>query len=275
MKRSLSILFLLILAAAGAAQDTGDDWYALRHEGMKNGLALRAAVEKAVQAYESELHADPASLVRRAALMKALYFLGRYTGASMGEQKTICGKGKTLGEVGKTQLLQKTGLKNFDKPEQAVAKLKDIPGAAEFFFWDGALIGQWALAYGKMAAAREGAAKVILNSGTLASLLDEKMEDAGGHRVVGRLHHQTPSIPFITGWASNKEAMKHLSKAVESGPANPMNYWFYGEVLMDEGKKAEARSVLKRGSALPIRPDKLTEDTDSLGNIRKLLAKLK
>jgi tetratricopeptide (TPR) repeat protein len=275
MKRSLPILFLLVLAAAGAAQESGDAVFAGRHAGMKNGIASRAAIEKAVQTYENELKGDPASLVRRAAVMKALYFLGRYTGASTGEQKAVCGKGKVLGEAGKTQILQKTGLSNFDKPEQAVAKLKDLPGAAEFFFWDGALIGQWALAYGKMAAAREGAAKVILNAGTITYLLDERMEDAGGHRVVGRLHHQTPRIPFITGWASNKEAMKHLAKAVELGPSNPMNYWFYGEVLMDEGKKAEAKTVLEKGAALPIRPEKLTEDTDSQNNIRLLLAKLK
>ena len=275
MKRSISIIVLLILAGMGAAQESGDEWYAKRHEGTKNGMAQKGAIEKAVQAYENELKADSASLVKRAALMKALYFLGRYTGATVQEQKAVCGRGKAVGEVGKAQILQKTGLKNFDRPEQAVANLKDLPGAAEFFFWDGALIGQWALAYGKMAAAREGAARVILNSGMIASLLDEKMEDAGGHRVVGRLHHQTPSIPFITGWASNKEAMKHLARAVELGLANPMNYWFYGEVLMDEGKKAEARAVLEKGAALPVRPEKLTEDTDSLDNIRELLAKLK
>jgi hypothetical protein len=274
MKRLLSVLCILTSALA-MTQTGGDERWAGRHEGMKDGVAPKAAVEGAVQAFETELKGDPSSLVRRAALMKALYFLGRYTGAGVEEQKTVCGRGKTLGEAGKAQILQKTGLKNFDKPEQAVEKLEGLPGAAEFFFWDGALVGQWALAYGKMAAAREGAARTILNSGTIVILLDEKMEDAGGHRVVGRLHHQTPSIPFITGWASNKEALKHLARAVELGPANPMNYWFYGDVLWDEGKKAEARTVLEKGAALPIRPEKLTEDTDSIDNIRKLLAKFK
>jgi tetratricopeptide (TPR) repeat protein len=274
MKVCLSCLFLL-LAAPAFVQESGDAWFARRHEGMKDGVAPRAAAEKAVQAYEAELNADPASLLKRASLMKALYFLGRYTGATAAEQKTICGKGKTVGETGKTQILKQTGLKNFDKPESAAAKVGDIPGALEFFFWDGALTGQWALAYGKMAAAKEGAARAILDSGTIALLLDEQAEDAVGHRVVGRLHHQTPSIPFVTGWASNKEALKHLARAVELGPANPMNYWFYGDVLMAEGRKAEAKAVLEKGAALPPRPEKLTEDTDSIVNIRNLLAKLK
>jgi tetratricopeptide (TPR) repeat protein len=274
MKYFLSCLFLWF-AAPAMVQESGDAWYARRHEGMQNGIAPKAAIEKAVQAYTVELKTDPSSLMKRAALMEALYFMGRYTGASVAEQKTICGKGKAIGETGKAQIFQQTGLKNFDKPESAAAKLKDTPGATAFFFWDGALIGQWALAYGKMAAAREGAARAILDSGTITLLLDEKAEDAGGHRVVGRLHHQTPSIPFITGWASNKEAMKHLARAVELGPANPMNYWFYGDVLMDEGRKAEAKAVLEKGAALPPRPEKLTEDTDSIANIRNLLAKLK
>jgi len=274
MKVCLPFLFLL-LAVPAMAQESGDAWFAGRHEGMKDGIAPKAPVEKAVLAYEAELNADPSSLIKRAALMKALYFMGRYTGATVAEQKTICAKGKGIGETGKAQILQRTGLKNFDKPESAAIKLKELPGAMEFFFWDGALIGQWALAYGKMAAAREGAARAILNSGTIALLLDEQADDAGGHRVVGRLHHQTPSIPFVTGWASNKEALKHLARAVELGPASPMNYWFYGDVLMDEGRKAEAKAVLEKGAAIPPRPDKLTEDTDSIINIRNLLAKLK
>jgi len=44
---------------------------------------------------------------------------------------------------------------------------------------------------------------------------------------------------------------------------------------VDEGKKAEAGAVLEKGAALSIRPEKLTEDTDSQNNIRLLLAKLK
>ena len=271
MIRILAALFLLISAVL-PAQENGDALFALRHEGMKDGVAPAAAVDRAIAAYEAELKTNPASLEKRTALLRAIYFRARYTGASVAEQKTLCSRGKAAGENGKAALLKQAGLKDFDKPETAAQKLRDIPGAAALLFWDSALWGQWALAYGKMAAAREGAASTIRDEAATAILLDEAFEDAGPRRVLGRLHHQTPSIPFITGWASNKEALKQLKVAVEKGADNPMNWWFYGELLQDEGKKAEAKAAFERGLALIPRPEKLTEDTDSQANIRKLMA---
>lgn len=274
MPRSLAALILL-LAAALPAQEGGDALFARRHDGMKDGVAPPAAVDRAVAAYEAELKADPASLEKRAALLRALYFRARYTGASVAEQKGLCARGKAAGENGKAALLKQAGLKNFGKPEAAARQFKDIPGAAALLFWDSALWGQWALAYGKMAAAREGAASTIRDEAATAILLDENFEDAGPRRVLGRLHHQTPSIPFITGWASNKEALKHLKAAVEKGAGNPMNWWFYGELLLDEGRKAEAKAAFEQGLALEPRADKLTEDADSQANIRALLASIR
>lgn len=274
MTRILATL-LLLAAVVLPAQETGDELFALRHEGMKDGVAPAAAADRAITAYENELKADPSSLVKRAALLRAIYFRARYTGAADAEQKNICSRGKAVGEGGKAALLKQAGLKDFDKPAAVAPKIKDIPGAAALLFWDSALWGQWALAYGKMAAARQGAASTIRDEAATGILLDGAFEDAGPHRVLGRLHHQTPSIPFITGWASNKVAMKELKAAVEKGPASPMNWWFYGELLMDEGMKAEARAAFEKGLALEPRPEKLTEDTDSQANIRKLLAGLK
>lgn len=274
MTRILAALFLL-LAAALPAQDSGDALFALRHEGMKDGIAPAAPVDQAIAAYEAELKAGPGSIEKRAALLRALYFRARFTGATIDQQKAFCARGKAVGENGKAALLKQAGLKDFGKPETAAQKLKDVPGAAALLFWDSALWGQWALAYGKMAAAREGAASTIRDEASTAILLDAALEDAGPLRVLGRLHHQTPSIPFVTGWASNKEALKHLKSAVETGAASPMNWWFYGELLLDEGKKTEAKAAFEKGLALEPRPEKLTEDADSQINIRKLLAGMK
>lgn len=270
MTRILAALFLLI-AVVLPAQESADALFALRHEGMKDGVAPATPVDKAITAYETELKAEPGSIEKRAALLRALYFRARFTGATVDQQKAFCARGKAAGENGKAALLKQAGLKDFDKPETAALKLKDVPGAAALLFWDSALWGQWALAYGKMAAAREGAASTIRDEAATAILLDASLEDAGPLRVLGRLHHQTPSIPFITGWASNKEALKHLKAAVEKGAASPMNWWFYGELLLDEGKKDEAKAAFEKGLALEPRPEKLTEDTDSQINIRKLL----
>ncbi len=274
MIRILSVMMLLA-AFTLPAQESADALFALRQEGMQDGVAPPAPVDRAIAAYEAELKDDPASLEKRAALLRAIYFRSRYTGASIADQKSICARGKAVGEAGKAALLKQAGLKDFDKPEAAAAKLKEVPGAPALLFWDSALWGQWALAYGKMAAARQGAASTIRDEAATAILLDPAIEDAGPYRVLGRLHHQTPSIPFITGWASNKEALKHLKTAVEKGPDNPMNWWFYGELLLDEKKPAEARAAFEKGLALEPRPEKLTEDADSQANIRRLMAGIK
>ena len=198
MTRSLTAL-LVLLAALLPAQESADALFALRHEGMKDGVAPAAAVDKAIAAYEAELKAAPGSLEKRTALLRALYFRARYTGATVDEQKAICARGKTVGEIGKAEILKQTGLKNFSKPE-AVAHLKDTPGAAALLFWDSALMGQWALAYGKMAAAREGAAATIRDEAATAILLD----DVHGGRAVptawwGACTTRPPASPSSRG----------------------------------------------------------------------------
>ena len=48
--------------------------------------------------------------------------------------------------------------------------------------------GEWALAYGKMAAVRQGAADRIRSEATIAMLINPKMDGGGPQRVLGRLH---------------------------------------------------------------------------------------
>ena len=47
-------------------------------------------------------------------------------------------------------------------------------------------------------------------------LIDPKLEGAAPSRVLGRLHDQTPRIPFITGWASNREAVRFLNDSLKA-----------------------------------------------------------
>jgi hypothetical protein len=102
-------------------------------------------------------------------------------------------------------------------PKKRVAyAVRAISGAGEVFFLDSVNWGEWALAYGKIAAVREGAADRIRREATIAMLVDSKIEGGGPQRVLGRLHDQTPHIPFITGWASSEEAVRFL-KAMREG----------------------------------------------------------
>src|SRR5204862_3614601 len=96
--------------------------------------------------------------------------------------------------------------------KQVADAARAIPGAGEIFFWDSVNWGEWALVYGKLAAVKEGAADRIKRESTIAYLIDPKLEGGGPPRVLGRLHDQTPHVPFLTGWAPGKEAVRFLNQ---------------------------------------------------------------
>jgi len=90
--------------------------------------------------------------------------------------------------------------------------------------------------------------------------------------VLGRLHHQTPSIPFVTGWASRAEALKNLRAAVDVAPRNFVNRLYLAEALHDyeKDRRAEARKMLESlvadtpSAALAVEDARAQEDARAL-----------
>ena len=80
--------------------------------------------------------------------------------------------------------------------------------------------------------------------------LDEKYEDAGGHRALGRMYHKLPGFPISFG--NNQKALTHLKRAHELFPKDIITRAFYAEVLYDEGRKEEARKHADFVLATPI-----------------------
>jgi tetratricopeptide (TPR) repeat protein len=80
--------------------------------------------------------------------------------------------------------------------------------------------------------------------------LDEKYENAGAHRALGRMYHQLPGFPISFG--NNRKALKHLERAHELFPRDIITRVFYAEVLYDEGRKEEARKHADFVLATPI-----------------------
>lgn len=266
----MHILFFLLIFMNLSFMDE-EYWYLQK----KEGKSLPEILDESISYFEKELGKNPESFLLRANLLKVLYFKGAYTNLDEEKAKEVFGKGKIVGEEGKEILLKKLNLEKLKNPEEIYDKGKKIEGLGEFFFWDSACWGQWALLYGKFKAAKEGAAKKISISAEVALLFNEKMEDGGPHRVLGRLHHQTPKIPLFTGWVSKDKALKHLKRAVELGPEEPMNYLFLGELYMDLDEKEKAKDTFEKGLKLPVRERKEPADLDSLKKIEKNLKELK
>ena len=237
--------------AEGALAEADRLW-AARGEGATSGEVPPARIDPVIAACRKAIEVDPDSLEGRWRLMRALYFKGEHTTRVPEDQKRIFEEGKKAGEEALALIRKKvssaTGRPtDKDGPVALAPAAKAIPGVAATFLWTGVDWGKWALVFGKTAAARQGAAAKIRDDAEAVILIDPDYDDGAGYRLLGRVHHQTPSIPFITGWASRSAAIKDLRIAMEKGPRNFYNRLYWAEVLHDyePSRREEARKILE------------------------------
>ena len=279
MKRATAILLITLAASAALAQmPEGDQQWALRAEGEQNGHARPEHVNAAIAAYERAIASDPNNLEPHWKLLRTLRFKGAYVATTNEEKKQIYAHAKTAGEAALALVNRKLREKGLADPEKADAKrvadvARAIPGTAETYLWDAINWGEWALAYGKMDAARQGAADRIRREASIANLIDARLEGGSPSRVLGRLYNQTPRIPFITGWASDREAVKFLQESMKVDPTNKITIVFLAEAMVaNDGKtKAEAVQLLKNAVNAPVDPNYVVEQTAALNDAKNLL----
>ena len=274
--RALVVAAVLALASsapgvedtgAGAALAEADRLWAARGEGATSGLVPAGRIDPVIAACVRAIELDRESLEPRWRLMRAFYFKGEYTSRDPEEQKRIFDEGKTAGEEAIALIRKKvaaaTGRPTKDDGPVALAgAAREIPGAAATFLWAGVDWGKWALVFGKTAAARKGVAAKIRDDAQAVILMAPTYDDGAGYRLLGRVHHQTPSIPLITGWASRKEALKNLKQAMEIGPRNFYNRLYWAEALheYEASRRGEARQILEALVADTPSPAFLVED---------------
>jgi tetratricopeptide (TPR) repeat protein len=258
----------------------GDPQWARRSEGHQSGHAQPAQIEAAIAAYQRAVTQNPNDIEARWKLLRAIRFKGAYVAANNEEKKKVYAQAKTAGEeafvVVDRQLTAK-GLQSISKAtEKQVADVaRTVPGAAEVYFWDSVNWGEWALAYGKLAAVRQGAADRIKREATVAMLIDPKLEGGGPPRVLGRLHNQTPHVIFITGWASDKEAVRFLNESLKIDPTNKITQVFLAEAMVDANSdtKPQAIKMLREALSTPNDPQYEVEQAAAQDDARALLKK--
>ena len=267
--RKISIVLLLVASAALGQVNEGDQHYAARAEGHVGGRAKAAQIDAAIAAYQRAANSNARDLEPRWKLLRAYRFKGAYVAATNDEKKKLYAEAKAAGEA---------ALALLHVPPKATEKqvadaARTIPGAGEVFLWDAVNWGEWALAYGKMAAVREGAADRIKREATIALLVDPRMEGGAPARVLGRLHDQTPRIPFLTGWASEKEAVRFLTESLKLDPANKITKVFLAEAMVsNDGKtKPQAVQMLRECVSAPNPPEFEVENAAAAEDARALL----
>jgi len=104
-----------------------------------------------------------------------------------------------------------------------------------------------------------------------ALALDEAYDQAGPHRVLGRVYCEAPSWPLSEGDLS--KSLEHLRSAVELAPTNSTNHLYLAETLTQMGKSEEAYWELQQVLTCTrhaISPRSLAEDyQEALGRMKQ------
>ena len=101
--------------------------------------------------------------------------------------------------------------------------------------------------------------------------LDERYENAGAHRALGRMYHKLPGFPISFG--NNDKALMHLKRAHELFPQDVITHVFYAELLYDTGKKQEARHHAEFVLAMPIADEDAREFAEYVSIAQSVLDK--
>jgi tetratricopeptide (TPR) repeat protein len=268
--------------ADGGAGAQGDAAWSRRADGRPGGAAGagRAAagpIGEAIAAYERALRQQPDRLEVYWKLLRAEHYRGQFVASTREEKQAVFGAARAVAEAGLDRLGRKVGGRaRLDAltPAGAAKALAGVPEAAPLYLWAGVDWALWGDNFGHLAAARQGAGDRIRRYAEVVIAIDEHFEDAGGHRLLGRLHALAPKVPFVTGWIDRAKAVSELRRALALAPEEPLNAVFLADALLqyDTGKSAEARQLLRRVLERPPVPARLVEDEDTQRQAKQLLA---
>jgi len=283
MRATLVLLLFFSISTALAAQAdpvaAGDAAWARRADGHQGARAIPGPVDEAIAAYERGVKEQPERLEGTWKLLRALHFKGDFTTHSNDARQKAFARGKEVAEAGIDRLAKRTAgsRQKLDamSPAQAAKAVAGVPEAKPLFLWAAVHWGLWGDVFGRLAAARQGVGDRVRTYSETLIALDERYEDAGGHRILGRLHTLAPRVPFVTGWVDRGKAASELRRAVALGPDNLDNHVFLAEALFEyqPDKAAEAREILRRVLARQPVPELAVEQAKSLADARALLAK--
>ncbi len=99
--------------------------------------------------------------------------------------------------------------------------------------------------------------------------LDPAFQQGSGDRALGRWYFK---VPGLFG-GSHKLAEQHFKKALEYNPQSTATRYFYAELLLDDGRKADARAQLQAVLDAPLDPVWGPEDQDFKAKAKALLPK--
>jgi hypothetical protein len=142
------------------------------------------------------------------------------------------------------------------------------PAKPEGHFWMAANMGRLAESYGLSQGLKyRGRVKDELER-VLA--IDEGWQQGSADRALGVWYFK---VPRLFG-GSHAKAIEHLRKSLTYNPQSTATLFFLSEVLVDDGKKQEARDTLQQVLAAPLDPQWTPEDREFKAQAAELLKHL-
>ena len=244
-----------------------------RAENSDGARAAKEPIARAVSFFEQALDENPHDLATLTWLLKVLWFQGEHTSLDGEEKLAVFERGRDLAQQAIDRLTADTDSDGRSLSEPDLRRLRSVDHAAELYFWSAAHWGLWGRQRGKIASARQGVAGRIRDFAQITIALNDEIEGAGGHRILGRLHTEAPKLPFVTGWIDREEAVRQLERAVEIAPDDWMNQLYLFEALIEfePTRRLEAIEGLRALVVREPRAGTLVEDHKILQDARAIL----
>ncbi|MGS3185177.1 tetratricopeptide repeat protein [Aeromonas taiwanensis] len=140
----------------------------------------------------------------------------------------------------------------------------------DLLIWSAIVKSTWAGAKGGLGAlslVKEAKARL-----EIAIKQDPKALDGSAYTSLGSLYYQVPGWPV--GFGDDEKAEQLLKQALAINPTGIDPNFFYGDFLLDQGDKAQAKVYLDKALAAPARPGRELADEGRRQEIRERLAKL-
>lgn len=144
------------------------------------------------------------------------------------------------------------------------------PERTDLLIWSAIVKSTWAGARGGL-----GALPLVKDARRRlekALTMDDRALDGSAYTSLGSLYYQVPGWPV--GFGDDDKAGELLRKALAINPDGIDPNFFYGDFMLDQGHKAEARRYLEKALQAPPRPGRELADAGRRKEIEARLGRL-
>jgi len=160
--------------------------------------------------------------------------------------------------------------KQFERLGARAAQLAAAnPGRAEPLVWQAIILSSHAKFEGGLGAlGKIKTARALLLQ---AEKIQPAVLDGSIYTSLGSLYAKAPGWPIAYG--DRKKAAEYLQRALQINPNGIDPNYFYGDLLLEQGNRAEGEKYLRKALAAPPRPGREDADTGRRAEIAALLGK--